>query len=206
MGGRRKRLKLLVVDEIPITLVQPGVTQVAKTLQNKGVFLADNYEADEVREINMLIGSDYYPFFISGMHDVDGVFLLKTPGGAIIYDPIQCDQNKSNSLVQSIAVYRVSAQSCSPVHEDESEWEISHKLWNLDIVGIQDEKFSVDELNTYQRFLDNVQYYDDKYWVQLPWKTSHPPLPHNYFSAHSQFFLFIDVFAMNLSYSNTMIK
>ena len=63
LGGRRKRLKLLVVDEIPITLVQPGVTQVAKTLQNKGVFLADNYEADEVREMNMLIGSDYYPFF-----------------------------------------------------------------------------------------------------------------------------------------------
>ena len=75
------------MDEIPITLVQSGVTQVAKTLQNKGVFLADNYETDEVREINMLIGSDYYPFFISGMYDTDGVFLLKTPGGAIILWP-----------------------------------------------------------------------------------------------------------------------
>ena len=187
LGGRRKRLKLLVVDEIPITLIQPGVTIVAKTLQNQGVSLADNYETDEVKEIDMLIGSDYYPFFISGMHSIDGVFLLKTPGGAIIYGPIQCDQTRSNSLVQSIAVYRVSAQSCSPVQENETEWEMSHKLWNLDVVGIQDERFSVDELNTYQKYLDNVQYYDDKYWVRLPWKTSHPPLPHNYFSAHAQF-------------------
>ena len=33
----------------------------------------------------MLIGADYYPFYISGKHNTDAVFLLKSPGGAIIY-------------------------------------------------------------------------------------------------------------------------
>ena len=67
-------------------------------------------------------------------------------------------------------------------------WKISHKLWELDAIGIREEKFLIDELNTYQKSLDTIQYFDNKYRVHLPWKTSHPPLPYNHFNAHAQFY------------------
>ena len=123
LGGRHKCVKLLVVEEIPITLTQPGVTQMAKAFQDQDVHLADNYETDEIRDIYMLIRADHYPFYILGMYNIDGVFLLKSPGGAIIYGSMQCTDTNHRSLVQSITVCRTTVQSIEAVDQNNDDLE-----------------------------------------------------------------------------------
>ena len=67
----------------------PGLVDTADMLKVKGVNLADkDLDTDAVSHEDMIIGSDYFSFFITGLTNMHGINLLNSSGRKLIYGPV----------------------------------------------------------------------------------------------------------------------
>lgn len=198
MGNRRKRITAVVVDELPKAIVTAGLTDVIKHLNNKGLKLADReVKNDRVGPIDILIGSDHYYDFISkDVQMVDGIHLLNSPAGYLITGKIPSGYSSSltnptssqNVVPESVIVMKIT-ENFDPLHTDlQVEHPPIHKLWDLDIIGIDPTQAAPDDRISYQEYLDTVRYDDGQYWVKLPWKINKPQLPNNYHRSLGQMY------------------
>ena len=64
LGNRKKRVSVLVADALPPSIQTPGLLRTVERLKRNHCILADSFDPDEVRDINILIGSDYYGRFM----------------------------------------------------------------------------------------------------------------------------------------------
>ena len=62
----------------------------------------------------------------------------------------------------------------------------SHKLWELESIGIDPTAPSIEDDRAYQNYVDTVEYMDGQYFVRLPWQKDCPSLPNNYRMALGQ--------------------
>ena len=191
--GRHSQLATLVVmDNLDTIIHTPGLVNTADLLSSKGVTLADKHlDSDVVCHIGIIIGADYYPYYIKGFDRLHGINLLNTSGGKVIYGPIlPCLQNEQSNqdVAMNVTVMRISNNhdvlNISPLIEERTEE--MHKLWDLETIGISPQETAPEDEYAYELFLDSVQFHSGQYWVRLPWKPNPPPLPLNFRMALGQ--------------------
>ena len=199
MGNRIKRIFAVVVDKIPQAIDTAGLTGAMEHLSRLGVKLADTIPLnDNVGPVSLLIGADHYYDFIGNVIVQEGIHLLKTPSGYIPtgiipakYHTMNMQSQDTPTIVpESVIVMRITDQ-VDPLTEVkthlEEECEV-HKLWDLDIMGINNTEPMPDDRRSYELYLDSLKYEDKQYWVRLPWKLNKPDLPNNYSRAMGQMY------------------
>ena len=172
-------------------LHSPGLKRAAEFLSSKGVRLADRKVEDDMSDVAAVIGADYFAKFVRGVKKIHGINMLCTAGGHMIYGGLpSAGQTCTDQVVfQSVTVSRITigeveAETCQV--NSVSELPVS-QLWELDTIGIVDDKFSPSEKNAVKLFSETIEYKEQKYWVRLPWKMSPEALPTNYRMAIGQF-------------------
>ena len=198
LGRERKRISAVVVETLPTQIQTVGLTKAVQTLQAKGIAIADPHiEGDTVGPVDILIGSDQYFKFVADRTVVrEGIHLMKTAAGHSLTGLIPTTYLPSAEATQAVAtssenvvvVMKVThMEDPLPRSKVVTEPEIPvHRLWDLDVIGVDTTKAPPDETKSYQDYLDTVQYRDNQYWVKLPWRTDKPELPVNYRKALGQ--------------------
>ena len=129
LGKYKKHISAIIVPALPDTIQTPGLVSVACDLKKKDIKLADNYLSDTIKDINILIGPDFYAKFINGLIKRCGADLMKTSAGYVIYGTVL--SNVSNATrdvhLQHITVVDFTFFSDEP---------LIHKLWELDSIGM----------------------------------------------------------------------
>ena len=192
LGKRSHKVKVVVVEDLNMAIHTPGLVDTADLLKAKGVNLADKHlDTDVVSHVDMIIGSDYFSNFITGLTNMHGINLLNSSGGKLIYGPVLPSEQtaqSSSTAAMNVTVMRVT-DSHSPLSTSqliEERTTDMHKLWDLDTIGIKPNEMAHDDKLTYQKYVDTVQYDSGQYWVRLPWKPNAPQLPSNYRMALGQ--------------------
>ena len=184
LGKRIKKIRVVVLNELPGRISTPGIHKVYQMLQDKGIKTADEISTDSISEIELMIGSDYFADFIGGVTRFEGVDLFETPGGCIPFGkiPPNFSSNTNTSIKTNVVVCRLTA-NISPLHVSdliEEDTEQVHKLWELESIGINPSAPSIEDDCAYRKYVDSVKYHSGQYFVRLPWKENCPLLPTNY--------------------------
>ena len=89
MGKCRIPAKLLVYDQAAMDIQYPGLSNVARDLESRGMQLADrDITSDNPSGIGILIRVDYFPCFITCQRRVNLMNLFMLRGGLIPYEPM----------------------------------------------------------------------------------------------------------------------
>ena len=199
LGKRKKKITMAVVDKMP-TITTPGLLATAEKLTKIGCNLADKHiDSDVVENVQIMIGSDFFSKYLSGMTSIDNIDLYESPGGYLIYgiiphficqDPVSC----ARALVCRITTLKSEISSsetepytaCGGIVDENLP---VHKLWDLDVMGINPSKEELPEnYSSKVHFESTIKYVDGRYWVELPFKDNRPFLPTNYKLALGQMF------------------
>jgi len=162
-GGRnrsRAKLKLLghekICGKIPRMSKGPWMAE----LKDKKIFLNDLGEDEG--EIEVLIGSDYYPQWITGRKHFlqNGLVALETSFGWTVSGKLNKvhDEPESNVAMQVTSMFLAEANVS--------------ELWDLETIGIHEpvEKEVDKQADAKQHFLETVKRSDEgRYVVSLPW-------------------------------------
>ncbi|MEL7428199.1 MAG: aspartyl protease family protein, partial [Bacteroidota bacterium] len=85
MGGICSRVPCLVLNTVVREICTPGLAAAAEFLRSQGIKLADVYEGDTIRDVDVLIGADAYCSFVQGHRLANrNINLLRTPSGHMI--------------------------------------------------------------------------------------------------------------------------
>ena len=185
LGRTRTVVHAYEYTDMNSSIHSPGLAKTVSFLASKGVKLADEgLNSDEIDNVNLVIGVDYFSRFIKGQRIISGIELLNSSGGALIYGKLpswaseraQVNQiHASHVFCGKIAVSEVKIDSCCDVK----------KLWDLESAGINMSETTPEERNTVESFNESVRYVNDKYEVSLPFKNELRP-PVNYRIAIAQ--------------------
>ena len=170
LGSRVFSILFIVTEKVAMSLEVLDLKSVAKMLKGEGVKLADGQARDRVTDIATIIGADHFSKFIRGTHCVRGVNLFNSTGGHIIYGSLPYGSETSQLKEQSVIVSRVQLgdRSVDPcVVQDIVEPPVQ-QLWDLEAIGIQEERFTTGEQNALTSFSQSIFYDGFKYWVRLP--------------------------------------
>ena len=185
------------MDELPQCIATAGLSKAIEKLARRGIRLADpGVNNDKVGPVDILIGSDHYYKFIS-LHVIqrEGVHLLNFPSGYLITGkiPDNCKgstlNNSTPTIPESVIVRKVTNR-LDPLEDTEVKMEHlpMHRLWDLDVIGIDPTQPIPEDRMAYQEYLDTVRYEEGQYWVKLPWKVNKPDLPNNYHQTLGQMY------------------
>ncbi|XP_013413205.1 uncharacterized protein LOC106175645 [Lingula anatina] len=125
--------------------------------------------------VSVLIGADHYWDFVEDT-------IMRGPGptavaskfGYLLSGPAHSD----DYVTANDTAFHVMAK------QRNAEDDTLDKFWNLESIGIKDNKQTVQDPSDFQNFQRNyIEKRDDQYVAKLPWKTDHSPLPTNYRNA-----------------------
>ncbi|XP_076044801.1 uncharacterized protein LOC143027401 [Oratosquilla oratoria] len=187
LGRRREKVTMAVVEEMPKQITTPGSLTTANKLEQLGIRLADkDIHSDVIDIIQLLIGADFIGRFLYGTTTMNKVDLMQYPGEHLIYGiipdhsdetPTSCSVNlltpqvsEPSLLIEPRTICDAVVTDCNPIH----------KLWDLDVMAINPNQESPNDVKAFKHCEGTVKYEEGKYWVELPFKTNHPFLPHNY--------------------------
>ena len=178
LGKTRVTLKAVVCDKMNTSIHSPGLGSVVNAMRSKGIKLADRHlDGDEVDNVRLLIGVDYFHVFAHSQRRTMGVQLFSTSGGVLISGPIPQwaygTQSSSSVAAQSVFCGHV---CLTEVHDDVHA--VSN-LWSLDAIGIKQVEYSPEEKVTVQQLEQSIHHSDNGYVVSLPFKSDSRP-PSNY--------------------------
>lgn len=184
IGTQRIVIFAVVYDQVNTTMHIPGIASVIKTLKGKGIKLADPHiDSDYVGDIGLIIGADYYAKFVTNSSYHSGVTLLSSPAGSIIFGPIP-KWAVSSQYVNSVHVHHTFCARMG-IEVLDSDLDQIQNLWKLDTIGITSEIFTPEEFQSLHHFESTCQKVDDKYFVELPFKSADRPAS-NYRKAYGQ--------------------
>ena len=175
IGSRRFTGKLIVHDNVNTKIVSPGIHKVTSMLANKGINLADrNVNGDKLRNVQLLIGVDYFNQIVISQKKVFGVNSFVTPGGLILFGPLPVWSSPAISYDESrLYCNRVLCES--PLES----------LWDLETIGISTERFTHDEKIAVSYVVSEMEHTAQGYVVKLPFKSDECPA-NNLRNAHAQ--------------------
>ena len=190
LGNRKKRIAMAVVDRMP-RIVTPGLRDTVNKLTNMGYNLADKHiDSDVVENVQIMIGSDFFSRYLSGMTSVDNIDLYESPGGLLIYGILPHNKCRAPVACAQALVCRVTTHNSEITSSGTDPYTVSggivdetlpvHKLWDLDFVGISHIEEPPEDLRSKTHFESTVKYDDGRYWVELPFKDNCPFLPTNF--------------------------
>ena len=159
-------------------------------LQSEGIKVVYQISSDTISDIDLMISSDYFADFVSGVVKYKNVNVFQTLGGSIPFGKIQPQfSNDSNPSFQTnVLVCRLTVND-SPINVTDLIGENNepvHKLWELESIGIDPTAPSIEEECVNKNCVDIVEYQDGQYFALLPWKGNCPSTPNNYQMALGQ--------------------
>ena len=184
IGVQRFVIYAVVYDEVNTNLHAPGLTRVVETLKDRGIKLADPcITSDNVSDIGLVIGADYFARFVTNISCHSGVTLLTSPAGSIIFGSIP----KWAVNPQSVGSVQAQRATCLRVGIEilDSELDQVENLWSLDVVGIKSETFTPEETQSLYHFESTCKKVENQYFVELPFKSDERPAS-NYRRAFGQ--------------------
>ena len=188
LGTRVFVIPFIVTEKVNMTLHAPGLRRTVNMLKKRGLQLADGQAQDHMNDITAIIGADHFAKFIRGTARIDGVNLFNSTGGYIVYGSLPYGKENSEVSEQSVIISRVQVKDLDvdPCLLQEIPELSIQELWDLETIGIKEEKFTSSELRTVQSFSQTIQYDGQKYWARLPWRTDPTKLPTNFRMAVGQ--------------------
>ena len=152
--------------EIPIICEPLTRTEVPKSILNSfsHLPLADDFDENSPLEIDILVGLQMYWDIISVTDavKVDDVVALNTEFGYVLSGKFKNPQHAIHCTCMSVQMF-INSRISATDHD-------LQKLWSLESIGIVDESKDLTQDQVYKEFLSTVQFKDDRYVVQLPWK------------------------------------
>ena len=191
--GQEQEMEFICTPLIcqPLT-VQPIDLCKEKYQHLAGLDLADsNHGKDDLMEVDILIGSDYYWWFATGKirRGADGPVAVHTRLGWVLSGTLTMDEGCSTA--HNFLTTHVLRIDATPSTQDPLD-EVLHSFWNLESLGIATKVDSVLE-----EFAQTVQFKNGRYEVALPWKSSHPTLPDNYLMSKKRLYGLIKRLRLN---------
>jgi len=125
-------------------------------------------------ELNLLIGSEYYWWFVTGetRRGEEGPVAIHTKLSWVLSGTLSTEEGcPTTHNLFTTHVLRIDA---TPSTQDPL-YEVLHSFWNLESQGVDSKADSV-----LDEFTQTVQFKNGRYVVSLPWKSSHSMLPDNY--------------------------
>ena len=141
----------------------------------KGLDLSDNRKDN--RDVDLLIGADYYWTVIEGETrrcNEDGLTALNSKLGWILSGPFNEKGDTKTDVVQLCDTHILKVEMEFENEEEKLE-KLVQKFWNLDTLGIPNV-----ELSEYDKFRDNVKFVNGRYEICLPFKENRPVIEDNY--------------------------
>ena len=175
IGSRRFTGKLIIHDNVNMEIVSPGTHKATSMLANEGINLADcNVSGDELHNVQLLIGVDYFNQIVISQKKVFGVNSFVTPGGLIPFGLLPAWSRPAISYDES-RLY-CSCVLCEPPLES---------LWDLETIGISTERFTHDEKIAVSSVVSEMEHTAQGYVVKLPFKSDECST-NNLRNAHAQ--------------------
>ena len=140
-----------------------------------GLDLADaGPRKDYLMEVDLLIGSDCYWWFVTGetRRGGDGPVAVHTKLGWVLSGTLPMEEEYPTA--HNFLTTHVLRVDSTPSTQDTLD-EVLHSFWKLESLGVDSKTDSVLE-----EFTQTVQFKNGRYEVSLPWKNLHPTLPDNY--------------------------
>ena len=130
------------------------------------------------RDIDLLIGADYYWCVVEGETKrcgTEGLVAINSKLGWLLSGPYEW--NNQDSAAVNLATTHVLSIEFNEEQEEALLSSEIEKFWNLDTVGIKHNETSV-----YERIMDEVKFKEGRYEVRLPFKEDHPLIEDQYAS------------------------
>ncbi|XP_064089903.1 uncharacterized protein LOC135203902 [Macrobrachium nipponense] len=170
MGNRIVQMKLVVQENVDVPIHNAGYVRVRQHLVGKGVMLADpDSKSDKLRNVHILVGADYFNYFIIGVEKIDGISLFLTHNGMSPYGRVLQWLLEGHKIdhVRTLRVCRVASE---PIAFDVDEW------WRLDTLGIApSDQYTVREAEAMRKVSQSVTKKPVGYQVSLPFRSEGRP-------------------------------
>ncbi|XP_076081076.1 uncharacterized protein LOC143051991 [Mytilus galloprovincialis] len=167
--GENIPLNVLIIPEIAMPL-QIHVKSVTNMRHLRGLKLAHPVSDDDMFEIEILIGADYY-WSIVGDDIIrgEGPTAVESRLGYLLSGPIMtstCTTSRS-SILNVIVSHKTEELNLE-------------KFWEIESLGVED-KTANTENDEFQKMYEEtaISYNNNRYIAKLPWKAEHPSLPTN---------------------------
>ncbi|XP_068201656.1 uncharacterized protein [Palaemon carinicauda] len=130
IGRRVVRMKLVAHENVDVPKHNAGYVRVRQHLLSKGVLLVDpENKSNKLKNVHILVGSDYFSYFIIGIEKVDGKSHFLTHNGMSPYGKVP-QWLLEGQKIEHVKTLRVCRIASEPNQFDVDEW------WSLDQVGI----------------------------------------------------------------------
>ena len=170
--GQNLPIRVLIVPEIAAPL-KIYVRKVANLPYLSGIKLAHPITNNDNFEVSLLIGADYYWSIVEN-HVIrgEGPTAVKSRIGYLLSGPLQTTttEKSGRTLMMNIMISR-----------NTEEYDLE-KFWKIESSGTElaDEKSAAGNTEFHSIYKNTcISYHDNRYFVMLPWKEEHPPLPTN---------------------------
>ncbi|XP_068250762.1 uncharacterized protein [Palaemon carinicauda] len=170
MGKRTVLMKLVAHENVDVPIHNAGYVKVRQHLLSKGVTLADPAnKSDVLKNFHILVGADYFSYFIIGVEKVDGINLFLTHNGMSPYGKVP-QWLLQGERIEQVKTLRVCKIASEPYQFDVDEW------WRLDRVGIApSEQYTVREAEAMRKVSQSVVKKPEGYQVSLPFGSDARP-------------------------------
>ena len=106
LGSKGVQLKLLVVDDLPITISTPGIVAATNELKLAGFELADKHlHSDIVENIGIILGALHLHIFVKGHRKFREFDLIDTTGGVMLQGKIPNTYQGTRGNVHSVVYF-----------------------------------------------------------------------------------------------------
>uniref|UniRef100_A0A8D8QW11 Integrase catalytic domain-containing protein n=1 Tax=Cacopsylla melanoneura TaxID=428564 RepID=A0A8D8QW11_9HEMI len=154
---------------VNVSVVPTIVGHMTHSTRDSGVMskLREEYDlADtgEDEEFDLLLGNDYYSTFMldEKVRVLDSLFLLKSVFGYILSGKLELTNSVNNIQTESSLFIQVD----EPIQHLQD----LRSFWDLDTIAIRDCPYQTSDDKALMSFDRTVQYTDNRYYVQFPWK------------------------------------
>ena len=179
LGKRSFHLLFFVTDKAAMSVCTPGLQKTLALLKNK-VPLVDPSIPDEVRDIVVVIGADHFGRFVLRSEKVEGINMLASPGGYLVFGNIPKGKGILSPKLHSpsVRVNNLAVSNLCPIVGELAP--NVEKLWELEAIGIQDTKISQRDCGVLESHTEAIIYTGKEYTVRLPFKSDPTNLSDNY--------------------------
>ena len=178
VGRYRFTCRLIVHDKVGTTLHCPGILSMMNSFREKGYRIADHrLNTETIEDLGILFGIDYFHQIVTSVRTVDNLTAFVTPAGLVPFG--QSMEPVTDSA--SVACNRILLQ---PEIEIDKE-PMLENLWNLDAIGIQDERYTASEKQAMSLLTETLKKTGEGYSIKLPFKSEERPSV-NFRAAHAQ--------------------
>ena len=192
VGHHQFTAQLIVHDNVTMKVHQAGILQMRQKLMQHNVKLADKrLDSEIIDNIEILLGIDYYSKVVFSIRRVCGMDLFVTAKGIVPFGVVP-NWVKGIRTRDKVVCNRVTC-----IDSREECFSETH-LWDLETIGIKDERFTRSEKQAIHQVTNNLIKTNEGYQVSLPFKNHQRPSV-NYRPAIAQFNSLLQKFKTNVA-------